>query len=330
LKVLADGVIRQQGVAASLAYPVVELVRESRMPMKARFACSRAGLGMDTFTAPGLRWMTRNPVGAVRRVVGVPDRSGPIWAVTVVRNEEQRISGSIRRLFADGIDHVIVADNLSTDGTRDVVLELARDLPISVVSDDESAFYQGTKVSLMARAAARCGAAWIVPFDADELWFGTDASIASTLHSLEGDVAVAPMFDFLPRVDQELVADPYVEFTRRTEVPVTRKVAFRAHLLASVVSGNHSVNQPARRVEGKLFIRHYPFLDFEHFVRKAVRGTRALEETDLSTKISDHWRRWASMRDTALEAEWRSICATGAVEDPLPDGVFEQHRGFST
>jgi glycosyltransferase involved in cell wall biosynthesis len=248
----------------------------------------------------------------------------------MVRNEERRIAGSIRRLLADGIDHVVVADNLSTDGTPDVLRELARDHPVTVVPDDESAFYQGPKVSLLARAAARCGAAWIVPFDADELWFATEGSIAETLHALEGDVAVAPMFDFLPRVDQELIADPFVEFTRRTVMPVTRKVAFRAHLMASVSSGNHWVSQPVRQVKGKLFIRHYPFLDFEHFLRKARGGTEAIEATDLSAKIGVHWRRWARMHDAALDEEWRTICEVDSVDDPLPQGVFEQGHGTRT
>lgn len=248
----------------------------------------------------------------------------------MVRNEERRIAGSIRRLLDDGIDHVIVADNLSTDGTPDVLRELARDHPITVVSDDESAFYQGPKVSLLARAAARCGAAWIVPFDADELWFATEGSIAETLHELEGDVAVTAMFDFLPRVDQERVADPFVEFTRRTVTPVTRKIAFRAHLMASVASGSHWASQPGRQVEGKLFIRHYPFLDFEHFVRKARGGTEAIEATDLSAEIANHWRRWARMHDVALDEEWRAICDVESVEDPLPEGVFGEEHGSRT
>jgi hypothetical protein len=121
-----------------------------------------------------------------------------------------------------------------------------------------------------------------------------------------------------------------VEFTRRTVTPVTRKIAFRAHLMASVSSGSHWASQPGRQVEGKLFIRHYPFLDFEHFVRKARGGTAAIEETDLSAKIGVHWRRWARMHDDGLDEEWRAICEVDSVEDPLPEGVFGKEHGPRT
>jgi hypothetical protein len=242
--------------------------------------------------------------------------------VSVVRDEEVRIEGAVRRLITGGVDAIVIADNLSTDKTRDVLTELARDLPLAILSDHEEGHYQGQKISLLARAAARCGASWIVPFDGDELWFGVGGTIAQALHRLDGDSAVAPMYDFLPSVDVMRSNDPYTSMQRRTTAVVAKKVAFRAHLLASVASGNHTVSQPNRRVAGALYIRHYPFLGWEHFRDKARRGAAALAKTDLPADIGGHWREWAASDDVALRHEWERLCGQDLVDDPLPEDAF--------
>jgi hypothetical protein len=46
-----------------------------------------------------------------------------------------------------------------------------RDSRVHVVTDREPAYFQAAKMTRLARAAARAGADWVVPFDADELWF---------------------------------------------------------------------------------------------------------------------------------------------------------------
>jgi glycosyltransferase involved in cell wall biosynthesis len=255
-------------------------------------------------------------------LLGAPDPSGPVWGVTMARNEEHRIAGSVRQLLDGGVDAVVVADNLSTDGTRDVLDELARDVPLIVVDDREEAYYQGPKMSLLARAAARCGASWIVPFDADELWYGVGAPLATRLRALDGDAAIAPMFDFLPRPDQHVVDDPYRALTTRRRQPGTQKIAFRAHLLASIGTGNHWVMQPVRTVHGAVSIRHYPFLGFDHFVEKARIGNAALAATDLPSEVGAHWRAWGESDDHGLARAWRDLTDDDLVDDPLPDRAF--------
>jgi len=305
-----------------LAYVPIELLREARSPLRGRFALARRGLDRRALHARQRAWLPRHPLGALSRVIGNANRTGPIWGVTMVKDEEVRVEGALRRLVADGVDVIVVADNLSTDRTRDILEELARELPLIVLRDSEIGYYQSQKISLLARAAARCGASWIVPFDGDELWFGVDGTIRERLRGLAGDVAPAPMFDFLPTADVEHCRDPYTQFVRRTANPVTTKVAFRAHLLAWVATGNHSVSQPGRRVAGALAIRHYPFLGFEHFANKARRGTASLERTDLPANIGGHWREWARQDDPELREEWSSLCTQELVYDPLPVDAF--------
>src|SRR5262245_40129378 len=121
----------------------------------------------------------RNAATSMKRELPV---DGPIWAITMVRDEEDIIEESIVHLLRQGVDRVLVADNLSNDRTRPILESLGRTLPVHVTSDPIHPYWQGEKMSLLARAATRFGASWIVPFDADELWHGLDGTVRETLH----------------------------------------------------------------------------------------------------------------------------------------------------
>src|SRR5689334_9181615 len=63
---------------------------------------------------------------------------GLLFAITMVKNEQRTIGHVVEHLLAEGLDHVIVADNLSTDRTREVLDALVvRGLPVTVVDDPE-------------------------------------------------------------------------------------------------------------------------------------------------------------------------------------------------
>ena len=304
--------------AKQITFIPAELAREVKQPYRGRFAASRRGQDLAPLPQYGRQWLMRHPWGALRTLIGEPDRRGPIWAVTMVRNEEHRIAGSVRQLLDGGVDCVVVADNLSSDGTGDVLADLMHDHPVIMVKDGEQAHYQGQKMSLLARAVSRCGASWIVPFDADELWYGIGEPLAQRLRSVTGDAASAPMYDFLPAPGDVDTTDPYHDLARRTLRPVTSKTAFRAHLLATIASGNHYALHPARVDRGALAIRHYPFLGFEHFIEKALQGATALGATDLPENIGAHWREWAAASDADRVALWNDLVGRDTCIDPLP------------
>src|SRR6478736_5534011 len=173
-------------------YPAVQLIRELRPPLAGRYASARHGQDLSVLRNQERRAMSAHPWATLARLFGAGSRTGPIWGVTMVKNEQQRIEGSARQLLDGGVDALIVADNLSTDRTRAVLDDLARELPLVVIDDREPPYYQGPKMSRLARAAARCGASWIVPFDGDELWYGVDRPLAERLRTLDGDAAPAP------------------------------------------------------------------------------------------------------------------------------------------
>lgn len=218
------------------------------------------------------------------------------------------IAGSVLHM-ADEVDFVLVADNNSTDGTREILAEL----DITVIDDPETGYYQSRQMSALAEKAAGLGADWIVPFDADELWFAPHR-ISRTLGELAANVGVvtAEVFDHRPTaVDPEGV-DPFETIVwRETEPLPLPKVAFRWQPGAVIHQGNHGVDLPRdHRRQAGLQVRHFPYRSAEQFVRKARNGAAAYRATDLPTHIGAHWRQYGDLLDRygepALEEVFRT------------------------
>ena len=70
-----------------------------------------------------------------------------------------------------GVDLVIATDNLSRDGTTDVLEEYARSGYVHLIREDGDDLRQNEWVTRMARlAATQYGADWVINSDADEFW----------------------------------------------------------------------------------------------------------------------------------------------------------------
>jgi Ribonuclease G/E len=83
-------------------------------------------------------------------------RAVRIAAVSTVRDEGDIIACTIEHLLSEGVDLVIVADNLSRDDTVERVRKVQANFPENVllVHDDEEAFWQGRRMTRLARLAA--------------------------------------------------------------------------------------------------------------------------------------------------------------------------------
>jgi len=98
-------------------------------------------------------------------------------------SQENTIAHTVQHLARQGIDAFLIADNGSTDGTADVLRSLAKEHCVHVLTDSLQDYLQGTKMTILAELARRQGADWIVPFDADELWFAGEGTVADFLRS---------------------------------------------------------------------------------------------------------------------------------------------------
>src|SRR5471030_48631 len=91
----------------------------------------------------------------------------------LVRDEEDILAANFDFHLAQGVDFFIVTDNLSVDGTRDIIESYVR-RGVAIYShepsDDFSQFRWVTKMARM--AAAQYGADWVINSDADEFWGG--------------------------------------------------------------------------------------------------------------------------------------------------------------
>lgn len=243
-----------------------------------------------------------------------------IFAVSMFRNEQDICEAVIRHLFAEGVDRAIVADNMSTDGTRWRLDQLAQEFPLEVITDGEAAYYQSEKMTWLARNAYDQGAEWVIPFDADEVWYAPDhESIPEALYDCEHDVCVCQGWDHIARRDDP-AGHPFKTMVYRKPDPQPfPKVCFRAHPDAVVAQGNHGVRRPGTVGPGPLEYRHFQYRTYTQFRDKVRHGKLAYELTDLPKSEGAHWRHAGAKPYNELREEWDALSDTeGLVYDPAP------------
>lgn len=231
-----------------------------------------------------------------------------VVGVTMVRDEAD-IVGETVRLMLDEVDYVIVADNGSVDGTRQILEEIAADIGRVEIHDDlEVGYYQSTKMSALAARAAEIGADWVVPFDADERWLARSGGrVADALMALPDAVLVAQadLWDHVATGEDPDVPNPLerMQWRRRDPAPLP-KVAVRPVSDVVIHQGNHGATFPGvdlpATVTNLLTVRHYPLRSPEQMVRKARNGAEAYAATDLPADVGGHWRGWGTLSDDQL------------------------------
>lgn len=243
-----------------------------------------------------------------------------IVGIAMVRDEEDIIGYTLQHLLAEGVDHLIVADNLSTDGTRPLLSMLAEKHPITVVDDLEPGYYQDVKMTRLAYQAADMGATWVLPFDADELFYGSLGTVAESLSVCSADVIRATGWDHIATTADPDVPNPFLRITHRRPIPQKLpKVAFRPAEGMRLHMGNHDVDHPGVKVNGVLSLRHFGARSLVQFKRKVRNGKQAYDATNLHPTYGTHWRIRGGLPDQALEAEWDEMCnEPDLIHDPAP------------
>lgn len=260
-----------------------------------------------------------------------------IFAVSMVKDEADVVGGMIRHLFDEGIEGMVVADNGSTDGTREILDKLATEYPLVVLDDPEVGYFQSEKMSALATAAADHGAEWIVPVDADELWVFNGDRIGKELRECGADIITAELYQYFPTAIDPPRKDPFDSIVWRQPAPAPLpKVAFRYEPGCVIHQGNHGVTRPSGGVvTGGLRVCHFPYRSAEQFVRKARNGAAAYRATDLPEDIGAHWRGYGdiidrfgeeALQDVFREYFWAlSPADEGWVHDPAPYMRWSQY-----
>ena len=228
-----------------------------------------------------------------------------VAAVSMVKDEHDIIEHTVRNMAAQ-VDVVIVADNGSTDGTREILDRLAVELPgLMILDDPEPAYLQSVKMTALARTAGEMGATWIVPFDADEVWYSGFGAVCEVLEDLPAGIAVAKaeLFDHVATgVDPADELDPTrrMGWRRRCPLPLP-KVACRWRPDLVIHQGNHGCDYggivPAGDVN--LVVRHFPYRSVAQLVSKVRNGAAAYHAAGdrVPAGAGQHWREWGEHLD---------------------------------
>lgn len=230
----------------------------------------------------------------------------------MVRNEEDVISHVVRHML-NQVDQVVVADNLSTDRTREI-LDSIKDKRLVVLDDLDPAYRQSEKMTALANDWAAPGD-WVVPFDADELWgVPGGGRLGDFLTKFQGPVAAGRPLLHVPQPGDIFSGCPFLAMPWRLEQPeVWPKAALAWDDEVVIEQGNHWTKGGAPEV---LDIRHFQYRSYNQFVGKVTRGAVALALTDLPANSGAHWRRLGNGSGAVRDAWWDEYIHQPVMHDP--------------
>jgi hypothetical protein len=249
----------------------------------------------------------------------------------LVRDEEDVLRANLDFHLAQGVDFFVITDNLSVDGSRDIIEEYVRAGVALCVEERADDYSQAEWVTRMARlAASRYRADWVINSDADEFWIGATAGegIKADLASLDSRTqsVVVSRTNFLP-VDEEgagFFAERMIIRERESRNAVGEllppKVCHRGFGDIDVAQGNHRVFRggvPLDRVGRGFRILHYPLRSYRQFENKIIHGGAAYaRNTKLPPHVGHAWRYlYACWQAGGLRAHYRERMLSGLVAE---------------
>lgn len=253
-----------------------------------------------------------------------------VIGISLAKNNIDIIGVGIEHMLTQ-VDHVIVSDNNSTDGAR----ELLTKYPITILDDPEPGYFQSRKMTALAKVARNMGADWVVPFDSDEIWYSPFGTIKEVLGDISPQWLIAPadLYDHVTSTEddpEELNPVKRIGW-RRSYKGVLPKVACRWREDLVIEQGNHSARYDggSTNQNGLLVIRHYPYRSTDQFIRKVRDGVAAYAATDLPESSGAHWKDYGRILDSMGEAGIEQVYNTwfhldapetldGVIYDPAP------------
>ena len=228
-----------------------------------------------------------------------------IWAVSMVKDEADIVLSMLSQLVNEGVDGFVIADNGSTDGTRELIHSFISPVPLIIKDDTEVAYYQSKKMTNLAKIAHDNGASWILPVDADEIWYNKGDRITDYIREHDSwlfkhgvwSLSVNLYNHFRTGLDLDngdvVLSMPY---RQKDPAPLT-KVACRYKDDMVIQMGNHSVTYSDKydQYGSPIEIRHFPYRSPEQMIRKSLNGGKAYAASDLPVSQGAHWRQYAEL-----------------------------------
>ncbi len=224
----------------------------------------------------------------------------------LVRDEQDILEDNLAFHRAMGVDAFIVTDNLSVDGTRDILRPWEQRGQLQVIDEPSDDYSQWRWVTRMARLAAdEHDADWVIHADADEFWWPESGDLKTALAGVPEGCGLlhVPRNNFV--VERSVVAEARSpgprtltlrEVAERSYLgrPLAPKVCHRAHPDVIVEQGNHSVrgvDWETWSTTQPITILHYQMRGWDHFRNKIVKGGAAYaRNTELAPNTGRGWR----------------------------------------
>jgi glycosyltransferase involved in cell wall biosynthesis len=232
-----------------------------------------------------------------------------VWAVMMVKNEEDIIGYTLKHLVGSGIHGIVIADNESTDSTLEIINDVKRssNIPITMVRDSEKAYLQSEKMTRYSTIAHDMGADIILPTDADELIQLVDsnskekpiAKLVEEVNNCGCDIVGMPWRWHYPSAVDIRNDNPYLSMVYAAKEPykAVSKIAFRYHPEYTVDMGNHNIthsngDHPYGLMIASLEIRHFPYRTIKQYRKKIIQIGEAFEEAGdkLPSDAGAHWK----------------------------------------
>lgn len=244
-----------------------------------------------------------------------------IIGTLLVRDESEIVEQNIEHHLNNGIDALIVTNNLSEDDTEEKVLKYKE--VIHYIKEDDPAYNQREWVTRMAHIAAEHNPEWIIHIDADEFWTGLDVLkevpeeigiIISGDHYNTRKASGWQCREYMPVEGMKFgkfnVSDMvyYRPSTHRAHKGC--KIIHRPTKNIKIWQGNHGANNFVGELgfTNAIQIDHYPIRSFEHFLLKVHNGGKSYENSTLPADFGWHWRKWyESLQSGNIKKEYDSM-----------------------
>jgi hypothetical protein len=226
----------------------------------------------------------------------------------LVRDEADVVEANLAHHLALGVDHAIVTDHRSSDGTTEILERFAGDGRLTLIREESEELRQSDWVTRMARlAATEQGADWVINGDADELWWPRDGTLREVLAAVPARFgALRGLWrNFVPRPEDGRPFHERMTIRRPPASDLTDpfhaqvKVVHRAHPDVVVTQGNHDAlgaSLPLIREWLPFEVLHFPVRTAEQARRKfrvardaglASPGTSVPQHTEAAVRTMD-------------------------------------------
>lgn len=244
-----------------------------------------------------------------------------------VLDEVELIASAVDHLYRIGVDHVIVFDMGSKDGTLEILQQYpGSDLQLVKLSNDTS--WEDWK-NLATESIKQAPTDWVLFLDADEFWFPATGSIKDCIALAGHDVVTVDRFNIpmtgsglamaqtlgpegygetflytqpIEDLRNHMIAHPDTPLISAVPAP---KVIARIECMQEVTMGGHDIltadGKPVRRTKAAdMVIAHVAVSTLERFERRAANITEFFEHDVHSLTGTQGWR-WRRIYDLARQ-----------------------------